>query len=90
MTVITVILIGAGALLIASAMDCTSIKDTFQKIVSNQKVDWSGTQNCGSVAANQSAGNAAIQQAPNAQNGKCPQGQLLFQGKCLDTTGLGI
>jgi len=47
MTVVMVLLIGAGALLIASSLDCTSIKDTFTKIASGQVVDWSGTQNCG-------------------------------------------
>src|SRR5215469_59307 len=46
MTTIIVVLIGIGVVFIASSLDCTPIKDTFTKIVSNQAIDWTGTQNC--------------------------------------------
>jgi hypothetical protein len=42
MTFVATVLIGAGLLLIASALDDTSIVSTFQKIVSGQTIDWSG------------------------------------------------
>ena len=45
MTTIIVVLIGIGVVFIASSLDCTPIKDTFTKIVTNQSVDWSG-KNC--------------------------------------------
>jgi hypothetical protein len=43
MTVVVVILIGAGTIFVASALDNSSIVDTFQKIISGQPIDWSGT-----------------------------------------------
>lgn len=43
MTIITVLLIGAGTLLIASALDGSSLKDTFTKIMNGEPVNWSGT-----------------------------------------------
>lgn len=46
MTAITVILIGAGILFIASAIDCSPIGKTFMKIIGNQPIDWSGKANC--------------------------------------------
>lgn len=53
MTIVVVILIGAGTLLIASALDCTPIVSTFQKIVSGQAVDWTGQANqCGQQVTN--------------------------------------
>lgn len=42
MTIVIVVLLGAGLLLIASALDNTPILATFQKIVSGQRVNWSG------------------------------------------------
>jgi len=46
MTIAVVILIGMGGLLISSAIDCTPLLQTFQKIISSQAVDWSGAKNC--------------------------------------------
>jgi hypothetical protein len=46
MTLIEVVLIGAAILLIASALDCSSLVDTFNKIRSGQKIDWSGSTPC--------------------------------------------
>lgn len=43
MTIVPVILIGAGILFIASALDNSSIVQTFQKIISQQPINWAGT-----------------------------------------------
>lgn len=42
MTLVVVILIGAGVILIGSALDNTPILQTVQKIMSNQPVNWTG------------------------------------------------
>lgn len=44
MTFIMVVLLGAGTLFISSSLDCTPIAATFQKIISGQQIDWSGSQ----------------------------------------------
>ena len=46
MTTIIVVLIGIGVVFIASSLDCTPIRETFNAIVTNQAIDWSGTKNC--------------------------------------------
>lgn len=43
MTIVPVILIGAGILFIASALDNTPLVGTFQKIISQQPINWAGT-----------------------------------------------
>lgn len=43
MTTIIVVLIGIGVTFIASSLDCSPIRETFTKIVSNQQVDWSAS-----------------------------------------------
>lgn len=42
MTIVVVALLGAGILLIASALDNTPIVSTFQKIMRGEKINWSG------------------------------------------------
>jgi hypothetical protein len=42
MTIVVVLLLGAGVLFVASALDNTPIITTFQKIISGQHVNWSG------------------------------------------------
>lgn len=54
MTLLAVALIGAGAILIASALDNTPIATTFQKIISGQSLSLTGT------ASNASSGNSAV------------------------------
>ena len=49
MTVVVVILLGVGVVLIASAIDCSSIVTTFQKIINNTPVDWTGNAPCSSA-----------------------------------------
>jgi hypothetical protein len=44
MTAVSIILLGVGIVLIASAMDNTPIIQTLQKIMSGQTIDWTGTQ----------------------------------------------
>jgi hypothetical protein len=43
MTFILTVLIGAGTVFIASALDNTPLISTLQKIISNQPIDWSGS-----------------------------------------------
>lgn len=47
MTIVVVVLLGAGVLLIASALDNTPIVQTFQKILNGNAIDWSGTNSTG-------------------------------------------
>lgn len=42
MTILVTVLLGAGVLFVASALDNTPIIQTFQKIISGQKIDWTG------------------------------------------------
>src|SRR5271167_5004332 len=92
MTTVVVILLGVGATLIASALDCTDIKTTFLKIVQNQSIDWSGNSaNCNPAASTSTitapAGSAAaVGQAQTASYGpgqvaptspgQCPPGYV--------------
>lgn len=73
-TILPVILIGAGVLFIASAMDCSDIPSTFQKIISGQKIDWTG----GNCKQQPVQGNPAVVGGgklinPNS-DGSCPKG----------------
>lgn len=43
MTIVAVILLGIGIIFIASSLDNTPIVQTFQKIISGQKINWSGS-----------------------------------------------
>lgn len=43
MSMIIVLLIGAGTLFISSSLDNTPIATTFQKIISGQTINWSGS-----------------------------------------------
>jgi hypothetical protein len=80
MSTVVVVLIGVGAILIGSALDCTDIKTTFMKIVQNQPIDWSGSSaNCNQAVsapvanAPASIGSGATLIAPDA-SGNCPAG----------------
>jgi hypothetical protein len=42
MTIVLALAIGAGILLVASALDNTSLVATFQKIISGNAINWSG------------------------------------------------
>lgn len=42
MTFVITIMIGAGALFLGSALDNTPLVQTFQKILANQPLDWTG------------------------------------------------
>ena len=85
MTIIEVVLIGAAVLLIASALDNTPIVSTFQKIISNQPIDWSG--NAGGVTFNQNTGAATavavVNPAVPDKNGNCPPGRINVFGYCV-------
>lgn len=50
MTTVVVLLIGAGALLISSSLDCSSLRDTFMKIVNGDTIDYSGNNGCTGAA----------------------------------------
>jgi len=80
MTMVVTVLIGAGVLLISSAVDCTPLVSTFQKIISNQSIDWSGAQNCqatgtttptATAPATIGSGKSLI---PPLSSGRCPAG----------------
>lgn len=43
MTFIIVVLLGAGVIFVASSLDNTPIVQTFQKIISGEAVDWTGS-----------------------------------------------
>lgn len=76
MTIVTVLLIGAGTLLISSALDCTPIVATFQKIISGQSIDYSGTQNCTSSLGTATPGGDIYGPGlqPTNPDGSCPAG----------------
>lgn len=80
MTTVVVVLIGVGAILIGSSLDCTDIKTTFFKIVQNQPIDWSGSSaNCNQAVsppvANAPAGLGSGATLINTDaNGNCPTG----------------
>jgi hypothetical protein len=80
-TTVVVVLIGVGVMFIASALDCTSIKTTFFKIVQNQAIDWSGSSaNCNQATVTPPVANApaSIGAGPTLintdANGNCPAG----------------
>ena len=74
MTMLIVILMGAGVLFVASAMDNTPLVSTFQKIISGQTIDWTGGS-----ASNPTYENPGITPTPSGgsitipdKNGNCP------------------
>ena len=84
MTIVVVALLGAGIVLIASALDNSSIVDTFHKIITNQKIDWTG----GSSSTPSSSSSSLVPSTKNypAINGACPNGGTLT----TDSSGLQI
>lgn len=56
MTLITTVLLGAGVLFIASALDNTPLVQTFQKILSNSPINWSGSGEVASPAGTKVGG----------------------------------
>lgn len=82
MTLVVTILIGAGAVLISSAIDCSDIPSTFMKIINNQAIDWSGNACAGTgTTPAQNVASAETQAyGPSAQKpgpGKtCPSGYI--------------
>lgn len=66
MTIVAVILIGTGVLFIASSLDNTPIVQTFQKIISGQFIDWSGTGQIGPAQVTQpiTTGNCTLVAQP--------------------------
>jgi hypothetical protein len=92
MTTIVTVLLGAGVLFIASALECQSLVNTFQKIVSNQTIDWSGQSGCTSGGGSGSPGATPGSQPgvtmPNAA-GQCQPGYVKgTDGKCYSTAGI--
>lgn len=92
MTLVVTILIGVGAVLISSAIDCSDIASTFMKIINNQAIDWSGNacagtgntnpaQNVGS-AQTQAYGPGTTKSNPTLSSGKCPPGQTQYGTHC--------
>lgn len=84
MTTIIVVLIGIGVTFIASSLDCTPIRDTFSKIVSNQPIDWTGTQNCQANIPQEPYVPAPGQAPSSATIGAGTQGRL--KNPCPDGT----
>lgn len=78
MTVVVTILIGIGAVFVTSSIDCTPLLSTFQKIISNQPIDWSGTQNCQPITnqAPPEPGEPGFKPVttPPLSSGRCPPG----------------
>ena len=73
MTILVTVLLGAGVLFVASALDNTPIISTFQKIISGKPIDWTGG---GSPTPTVGQGSGLI--APN-KDGTCPTGYTLVQ-----------
>ncbi len=55
MTMVVVIMIGAGVLFVASALENQSLFNTFNKIVANQPINWSGATPSSSTTTQTSA-----------------------------------
>ena len=74
MTLLSVVLLGAGLILVASALDNSSIVDTFHKIVSGQPIDWTGGSGSGTPVTGAPAvvGKGGLIN-PNS-DGSCPSG----------------
>lgn len=91
MTTIVTVLFGAGVLFVASALECQSLVATFQKIVNNETIDWSGQSGCnGSATTTPTSPNPTTtgSVAPNAV-GQCPPGYVKGNdGKCYSTAGI--
>lgn len=60
MTLVVVLMIGAGVILIASALDNTPIVATFQAIASGQAVDWTGSKATGTAGTAAGAAAGAV------------------------------
>jgi hypothetical protein len=74
MTMIVVMLIGLGTVFIASALDCSDIKTTFENIVSGKTVDWTG-QNCaGGLTPGPGGTFYGPGMIPLLPDGTCPKG----------------
>ena len=83
MTMIVAVLIGTGTLFIASAIECISLVDTFQKIISGKTIDWSGqTAQCANTGSNPLLPSASNK--PVNPDGSCPKGYT----KATDSSGL--
>lgn len=88
MTMLIVILMGAGVLFVASAMDNTPIVSTFQKIMSGDPIDWTGgsaqtpTYENPGITPTPSGGSITI---PD-KNGNCPAGYT----KSTDIAGQSV
>ncbi len=72
MTMIVVMLIGIGTIFIASALDCSDIKTTFENIVGGKTIDWTG----GNCSQGPSVG------GPVLPGQKCPPGTTNIAGIC--------
>lgn len=93
MTTIITILIGAGVLFIASGLECQPLVSTFQKIISNQAIDWSGSAACSTATSASTTGTtpnpvSTPKTAPNAV-GQCPPGYIKSSdGNCYSAAGI--
>lgn len=86
MTIVVVILLGAGVLFVASALDNSDLVTTFQKIISGQSINWAGTSSTG-------------QSTQKLTGGACPTGWSSLgvtnasgksQNMCAPPTGSNI
>ncbi len=77
MTIVVTVLIGAGVLFIASALDNTPIVETFQKIIKGQHIDWTGGSST-TTPTTPTPGNPAVVGGgaliPANPDGSCPTG----------------
>ena len=75
MTILVTVLLGAGVLFVASALDNTPIISTFQKIISGKPIDWTGGS---SATPSPTTGNPAVVGGGQLMNtnpdGTCPTG----------------
>jgi hypothetical protein len=74
MTIVVVVLMGAGILLVVSAIECQPIVSTFQSIISGKPIDWNGG-NCNQGWTSGTGGDIlgpGIHE-PNS-DGSCPSG----------------
>jgi hypothetical protein len=82
LTIVVVILFGAGILFVTSAIENCPIVDTFKHVIHGDKIDWTGKNSpC-------SGSSSTIPSAKNypAINGACPNGGTLT----TDSSGLQV
>jgi hypothetical protein len=92
MTMIVTVLVGAGILILASGLDGSSLKDTFNKLITNQPIAWTGSGNVPSVPGTPTIpSNSPSTTVTPGKNKSCPTGYVYdpVRGVCELSTKQG-